>query len=410
MGTVAELRETFREKVQDPDGTYWTDAEFLKYINNAQREWVARTKCLRKLAGIRAYENRRTYILPEDNLELLSVTYGDGDRRWDLGIKTSEYIKGAHGDQSLDWEGTPQIVYQNRVGQMKFEVWRIPKTVVMDDSVVFDNEAGAVVSIVDDDGVAFDVIGDGGDRVFHNGTHYHCTAEHDSTGDNREPGETTLTVTATAGFQVGEIAWCPTTGAQGIIAQILAAPARLRLIGDTGETWGVTVEGTTSGSSTTVVSVAYTDNWEAYWQATDALATQAWAAGFVYVPDGEYGAIVDLIEEDDEEYLPPVFEGEEGAVVDIDRSLSFFIVNHVYAPATLVDDTDISEIPFDQHEYLLEWCYNEAFDKDFILRDQKRSAGHEAKFYALAEEHKAKVAKAFAGNQRRHTRRVHGDF
>jgi len=121
-----KLRERIRFETQD-DGTYWSDEELDAYINEAQRDFCERTRCLRAEAPITASENLSTFTFPEDLLRLLRATNSDGTP---LAIKRYDEVEDIAGGNITDADntGTPQYLYVGLDGPEQFRLYPIPES------------------------------------------------------------------------------------------------------------------------------------------------------------------------------------------------------------------------------------------------------------------------------------------
>jgi hypothetical protein len=155
--TLSELRALVLRQLRVSDTTRYSatggtaDYDWVDdAINRGQEDFVRQTHCLRTYAVVELKANYRTYRLPWNFLDFMSVymynsTDSSGYR--ELKITTVEMLN----DEISDWRtstGSPEQVYVDRIygTSWMFGVYPIPT--VDGDTITFDSEYGAVVEWV----------------------------------------------------------------------------------------------------------------------------------------------------------------------------------------------------------------------------------------------------------------------
>ena len=144
---MLRVSDTSRYSVAGTTADYsWIDDA----LNRAQEDFVRQTHCLRTYAVIELKANYRTYRLPWNFLDFMTVYFYDTsltDGYRELKISTVEMLN----DEDSAWRtttGEPEQVYVDRIygTSWMFGVYPIPT--VDGDSITFDSDYGAVVQWV----------------------------------------------------------------------------------------------------------------------------------------------------------------------------------------------------------------------------------------------------------------------
>lgn len=120
MATLADLRSRFQLMAAD-DGTYWSTAEIDTWLNDAQRDFAARTLSVRASSTIALSNATPTYNLPTGTIRILRVTlnnaplYRENEFRMDRLAPTwmsstgtpSAYLYGLDGATTVRFYPTP---------------------------------------------------------------------------------------------------------------------------------------------------------------------------------------------------------------------------------------------------------------------------------------------------------------
>lgn len=144
---MLRVSDTSRYSVAGTTADYdWIDDA----LNRAQEDFVRQTHCLRTYAVIELKANYRTYRLPWNFIDFMTVYFYDsslsGGYR-ELKITTTEVLN----DEDSTWRtttGDPEQVYVDRIygTSWMFGIYPIPTT--DGDTITFDSDYGAVVQWV----------------------------------------------------------------------------------------------------------------------------------------------------------------------------------------------------------------------------------------------------------------------
>jgi hypothetical protein len=121
--TFSELIGKIRTRLQDTQGDFWSDDELLLALNEGQRDYAERTKCLTALAPIIAKENIETYNFPDDYLDFIRMENADGEA---VTPTVSPRVQELFGDRWRDATGDPQYLFSDLDGAGQFRMYPRP--------------------------------------------------------------------------------------------------------------------------------------------------------------------------------------------------------------------------------------------------------------------------------------------
>lgn len=127
-----------RDLLQDPEGYIWDDEELSEYINDAQLEYVTRSKCLKKSSDFLPDENGNFYF----NDDFIKLEFAYNERAMELGQVNQHDLRHEYGNAVDSTTGRPEYIYD---GSGSNEFCLYPDPAINAEPLALDQETGTLV-------------------------------------------------------------------------------------------------------------------------------------------------------------------------------------------------------------------------------------------------------------------------